>query len=147
MDRVKKAYSMIGERKGNCAQSVFTAFSEGLGLDEKTAYNIAQAFGGGMHVNGVCGAVTGAYMVLGLANPVSGESPRQGMDKIGALRDEFNRRFKELHGSLNCTELIDYDLTVPEEAMKARESGIFATKCPLFVRDAASIVEDLLKKA
>jgi C_GCAxxG_C_C family probable redox protein len=140
MDRSKIAAAMIGERKGNCAQSVFTAFSCGLGLDEKTAYNIAQAFGGGMHVNGVCGAVTGAYMVLGLANPVPGENPREHMDRL-----EFNRRFRELHGSLNCTELIDYDLTVPEEAAKARESGVFVTRCPVLVSDAVKILEDLLK--
>jgi C_GCAxxG_C_C family probable redox protein len=145
MDRAKKASDMIGGRKGNCAQSVFTAFSSGLGLDEKTAYNIAQAFGGGMHINSICGAITGAYMVLGLANPVSKENPRQSMEKLNALRDEFNRRFRGLYGTLNCAELIGYDLTVPEETAKARESGIFVTKCPVFVSDAVKILEDLLK--
>jgi C_GCAxxG_C_C family probable redox protein len=145
MDRAKKASDMIGGRKGNCAQSVFTAFSRGLGLDEKTAYNIAQAFGGGMHINSICGAITGAYMVLGLANPVSKENPRQSMEKLNALRDEFNRRFRGLYGTLNCTELIGYDLTVPEETAKAHESGIFVTKCPVFVSDTVEILEDLLK--
>ena len=138
---------MIGERKGNCAQSVLTVFSSGLGLDETTAYNIAQIFGGGMHVNSVCGAVTGAYMVLGLANPVADEeNSGQNTEKLRALQKEFNRRSKELHGSLNCTELIDYNLTVPEEAEKARESGIFVTGCPVFVSDAVKIIEGLLKQ-
>ena len=137
----------MAERKGNCAQSVFTAFSGELGLDERTAYNIAQGFGGGMYVNSVCGAVTGAYMALGLANPVPLEDHRQNYEKIRTLRNEFNRRFSELHGAITCTELLGYDFSKPEEAAKARESGIFATKCPIFVKDAASIVEDLLKKA
>ncbi|OGO17702.1 MAG: hypothetical protein A2Z15_03270 [Chloroflexi bacterium RBG_16_50_11] len=145
MDRAKKASGMIAERKGNCAQSVFTSFSDGLGLDEKAAFNIAQAFGGGMHINSVCGAVTGAYMALGLANPVSKGNPRQSMDKTSALIAEFNRRFKELYGTLNCTELLGYDLTKPEEAAKAREKGLFVTKCPEFVRDAVKIVESLLQ--
>jgi C_GCAxxG_C_C family probable redox protein len=136
---------MMEARQANCAQSVFTAFSGGLGLDERTAYNIAQAFGGGMHINSLCGAVTGAYMVLGLANPVSKENPRQSRNKLSSLRDEFNRRFREIYGTLNCTELTGYDLTIPEEAAKARENDIFVTKCPVFVSDAVKILEDLLE--
>jgi C_GCAxxG_C_C family probable redox protein len=146
MDRVKKAYEFMAGKKGNCAQSVFTAFSRDFGLDEKTAFNIAQGFGGGMSVNGVCGAVTGAYMVLGLANPVSEENAKQSYDKIKALKNEFNKKFKELHGALNCSELLGYNLTIPEQATEAREKELFNTKCPNFVRDAAKIVESLLKK-
>jgi C_GCAxxG_C_C family probable redox protein len=145
MDRVKKAYDFMAGRKGNCAQSVFTAFSSDLGLDEKTALNIAQGFGGGMYANGVCGAVTGAYMTLGLANPISKENPRQSYDKTRALMNDFSKKFKELHGSILCTELVGYDLSKPEEAAKARESGVFSTRCPNFVRDAAKIVESLLQ--
>ena len=146
MDRAKKASSMIAERKGNCAQSVFTAFSSGFGLDEKTAFNITQAFGGGMNMNSICGAVTGACMALGLADPVSKENPRQSMDKAKFLQAEFNRRFIEIHGGLTCTELLGYNLTDPEEAAKAKESGLFVTKCPVFVGDAVKIVEELLEQ-
>ncbi len=145
MDSMKKAYETMTGRKGNCAQSVFAAFSSDLGLDEKTAYNITQAFGGGMHVNSVCGAVTGAYMTLGLANPITPENARRNYEKIETLRNEFNRRFKEIYGSINCTDLLGYDITKPEEAAKARESDIFTAKCPNFVRDAAKILEDLLE--
>ena len=135
----------MARRKGNCAQSVFSAFSNDLGLDEKTADDIAQAFGGGMHVNSVCGAVTGAYMALGLANPVTPENAMRNYEKISTLRNEFNRRFKEIYGFINCTDLLGYDITKPEEAEKARESDVFTTKCPNFVRDAAKILEDILK--
>jgi C_GCAxxG_C_C family probable redox protein len=145
MDRAKEAYEIMAARRMNCAQSVFTAFSSGLGLDEKTAFNIAQAFGGGMHVNSVCGAVTGAYMTLGLANPASKENPRQNMDKTNALAAEFNRKLKELYVSINCTDLLGYDLTKPEAAAEAREKGLFVTRCPEFVRDSVKIVEALLK--
>jgi C_GCAxxG_C_C family probable redox protein len=146
MDRAKQAHETMASRKANCAQSVLTAFSEDFGLKQDTAYSIAQGFGGGMHINSTCGAVTGAYMALGLANPVSQENPRQSMEKISALINEFNRKFKELHGGLNCTELLGYDLSKPEEATKARENGLFASKCPEFVGDAAKIVESLLKR-
>ena len=145
MDKAEKAFAMMKEGKGNCAQCVFTTFSKELGLDEQTAYAIAQAFGGGMHINSICGAVTGAYMVLGLATPVSKDNPRENADKIGNFRDEFNRRFKEFYSSLNCTELTGYDLTNPEEVAKAAEKGVFDIKCPEFVRDSVKILESLLK--
>jgi C_GCAxxG_C_C family probable redox protein len=132
-------------KRANCAQSTLTAFSEDFGLNKNTAFSIAQGFGGGMHIDSICGAVTGAYMALGLANPVSEESPRQSMDKTNALINEFNRKFKELHGALTCTELLGYNLSRPEALNKARESGVFLSKCPVFVGDAVKIVEQLLK--
>jgi C_GCAxxG_C_C family probable redox protein len=147
MDNNKKAYETMASRKANCAQSLLTAFSEDYGLKLDKAYSIAQGFGGGMHINSICGAVTGAYMVLGLANPISKDNPRQSMDKVIALQAEFNRKFKELYHGLTCAELLGYDVSIPEEATKAREASVFTTKCPVFVRDAAKIVESLLKKA
>jgi len=146
-DRVKTARENMAEHKSNCAQSVITAFAEDLGLKKDIAYNLAQAFGGGMHIGSTCGAVTGAYMALGLANPPDNKDPKKHGEKFGALVAEFNRRFKEKYGGLNCTDLLGYNLTVPEEAAKAREKGVFAEKCPGFVTDAAKIVEDLLKKS
>ena len=136
----------MASRKANCAQSVVTAFSEDFGLNKDVAYSIAQGFGGGMHINSTCGAVTGAYMALGLANPVSKDNPRQSMEKFNALIVDFNRKFKELHDALNCTELLGYDLSIPEKAKEAREKGLFTTKCPVFVENAAKIVDSLLKQ-
>jgi C_GCAxxG_C_C family probable redox protein len=144
-ERAREAFVAMGDRKMNCAQTAFTSFCEELGLDRKTALQITQAFGGGMHINGTCGAVTGAYMALGLANPVSEENPRESMDKTNALAAEFNRQFTALHGSLNCTDLLGYNVTKPEESKKAREKGVFNTVCPPLVRDSVQIVEDLLK--
>jgi C_GCAxxG_C_C family probable redox protein len=146
MDKMKKAADFMAERKGNCAQSVFRVFSEEYGLDKKMALSIAQGFGGGMHINGACGAVTGALMVLGLASKAYQEDPKAIMDKVRALTAEFVRRFKELHGAVNCTELIGYDLSNPAQAKEAREGNVFTTKCPMFVNDAVKILETLLKQ-
>jgi C_GCAxxG_C_C family probable redox protein len=146
--KAKKAKEYMAERKSNCAQSVARVFSEELGLDENLALSVSQGFGGGMgHTSGVCGAVTGAYITLGLANKSSKENPRQSIDKTYGLMAEFSRKFKALHGSVNCTELLNYDLSKPEDMTAAREKGLFITKCPVFVEDAVKIVESLLKPA
>ena len=54
-------------KKGfNCSQAVFSSYSEQFGLDGDVACKVATGFGGGMRMAGTCGAVTGAFMVLGL---------------------------------------------------------------------------------
>jgi C_GCAxxG_C_C family probable redox protein len=146
MDKVNQAKENMAQRKSNCAQSVFRAFSQQLGLDEDLALSVSQGFGGGMgHTGSVCGAVTGAYMALGLANRTTKENPRQNVEKTYALIAEFTEKFKELHGSANCTELLGFDLTKPEEMVKARDKGVFLNMCPVFVADAVNIADDLLK--
>jgi C_GCAxxG_C_C family probable redox protein len=144
-DRVSQAYENMVNRRMNCSQSVFSAFADNLGLEKGLALRIAQGFGGGMaHTGQTCGAVTGAYMALGLAQQFTTDNARENIDKTYALIAEFNRKFKALHGSLNCTGLLGYDLSIPEKMAAAREQKVFITRCPVFVRDAVKIVESLL---
>jgi C_GCAxxG_C_C family probable redox protein len=145
IDRAKEAFEAMSAHKMNCAQTTFGSFAEDLGLERKTALEITQGFGGGMHINSICGAVTGAYMALGLANKIQPENPRAVMDKTNELIKEFNKKFTALYGSLYCTKLCGYNLSVPEQSAKAREKGVFTSVCPALVRDSVKIVEDLLK--
>jgi C_GCAxxG_C_C family probable redox protein len=141
----QKAYEKMAEHSMNCAQSVLTSFCEDFGLNKDLALKIARGFGGGMgQSKGICGAVTGAYMVLGLGlKPLT--DPLKNRAEMGNTMAEFNRRFKQLHGSLNCTELCGYDLSIPEKATEAHQKGVFANICPGLVRDAVKILEDILK--
>ena len=92
-----------------------------------------------------CGAVTGAYMVLGLAQRMSSEHPRESIDRTYELIHVFDLEFKVLHRSLICKELIDYDLSTTEGLAEARSKKVFTSVCPDFVRDAAKILERLLQ--
>jgi C_GCAxxG_C_C family probable redox protein len=146
MDRAGKAHELMATRTTNCAQAVISSFCEELGLNKNLAFRLAQGFGGGMHHSqGACGAVTGAYMVLGLSQKISNEKPREKLEANYALMAEFNKRFKALHKSLNCTELCGYDLSIPEKAAEAREKKVFSTTCAGYVRDAVKILEELLR--
>ncbi|MDP3565236.1 MAG: C-GCAxxG-C-C family protein [Methanoregula sp.] len=50
-----------------CSSAVFSAFADELGLDDRTAKKIACGFGAGISKTGnICGAVSGAIMVIGL---------------------------------------------------------------------------------
>jgi hypothetical protein len=65
-------------------------------------------------------------------------------DKTRSLVREFMQEFTQRHGSINCTELLGYNLSDPVEYEKAREKKLFVTKCQELVRDAALILEKKL---
>lgn len=65
MTHKEKAAALFDE-KFNCSQAVLGAFAEEYGLSEEQALHIALCFSAGMRKGEVCGAVSGAIMVLGL---------------------------------------------------------------------------------
>ena len=67
MESIEKARN--ARKKGyNCAQAVVCAFCERFGVDEQTAFRLAEGFGFGMGSMETCGAVSAMTMVAGLIN-------------------------------------------------------------------------------
>jgi len=126
--------------KFNCAQTVFSLFASDLGIDEKTALKISSGFGGGMACAETCGAVTGAYMVIGMKHGHATPNPDE-KAKTKILIQKFNEKFKQKHGSLICKNLTGFDISTPEGSSAAREEGVFNTKCPAFIKTACNILE------
>ena len=127
--------------KFNCAQTVFSLFAPELGIDEKTALKIASGFGGGMACAETCGAVTGAYMVIGLKHGHATPNPDEKANTKVLVR-QFNEKFKQAHGSLICKQLIGYDISTPEGSAAASVAGIFDTRCPVFIKTSCKIIEE-----
>ena len=126
----------------SCSQSVFSAFAPRFGLDRKTALKLASPFGGGVARRGeICGAVTGALLVLGLGRGADEPSGKEG---IYQLSQEFMRIFEQKHGTLLCRDLLGCDVSTDEGWQKVKATGKSSTVCPLLVRDAAEIVQALL---
>jgi C_GCAxxG_C_C family probable redox protein len=120
----------------NCAQSVFVTYAEQLGLDEETAAKISSGFGGGMHLGGTCGVVTGAFMVLGLK---FGDGKKRTYDKTA----EFTEKFLLRNPSIKCLDLLGADVRVKEEFEKAKSEGLFKCVCGRLVKDACEILEEM----
>lgn len=141
MDEPIQLAAQYFEKGYSCAQSLLCAFSGLTGMDEATAIRIASPFGGGIARQGeTCGAVTGALLVLGLKfGPQAGENN----DRAYNIAQEFLRRFREQHTSLQCKQLIHFDISQPQELQAAREAQVFHTTCPKLVRSAAEMVDSM----
>lgn len=126
--------------KFNCAQTVFSLFAPELGIDEKTALKIASGFGGGMACAETCGAVTGAYMVIGMKHGHS-NSDVEAKVNTKKLIQQFNTSFEKEHGSLTCKKLLDVDISTADGLAKARETAVFSSHCPRFIKTACQIIE------
>ena len=129
-----------------CSQSVLSAYAPLFDLDPELALRIAAPFGGGMGCMGeVCGAVTGALMVLGLKVGNTLAQDRASKEASYGLAREFAERFRKRHGSILCRELLGTDISTPEGLQAARARGLFKGICPILVRDSAEIVAELLE--
>ncbi|KHK01577.1 C-GCAxxG-C-C family protein [Desulfovibrio sp. TomC] len=128
----------------NCAQSMLVSFAAELGLETQTAIRLATGFGVGMARGGVCGVVSGAVMVLGLAGGGGGPGGAARKAATYARTREFYDQFIDRHGSLICRDLIGLDPSVSEGLDQARREHRFETVCVKLVSDAAAILEIML---
>lgn len=143
-DRREQAASIFSQGF-NCAQAVFSAYAPLQGLEEATALRIAGGLGAGMgRLQEVCGAVTGAILLIGLkygkVQPDDNAARERTYQKVRELVDQFRR----IHGSINCRELLGCNLNTEEGQRYAREHNLFDLRCEQYVRDAATLVEPLL---
>lgn len=125
----------------NCAQSVLLSFAKEINLDELTALKISAGFGGGMAMAETCGAVTGAYMVLGLKVQSETKTIQEikAETKLAVLK--FNGLFLARHGSLKCKKLLGVNISTPEGSAEANEKKLFDTVCSGLVASSAEILE------
>jgi len=144
MERSEKAIKLF--KTWNCNQSVLASWSPDFGVTEEMSFKIGLSYGGGMGRTGkTCGAVTGAYTVIGLwaANQVDDKAAQKKLAAEKVL--EFNRLFTDKFGYLECNELLGHDISNQEEVAVINEKKLFDTLCPFFVGRAADLLNDVLK--
>ena len=89
----------------NCAQSVLAAFTEETGLSDELSLAICSGFGFGMRCGSICGVVAAATVALGMCYPHTRENGAEGKRRSGELTKEFEARFMNQFGNLECREL------------------------------------------
>lgn len=136
MKHINEATELF-EKGYMCSQAVFAAFSQDFGLPKEQALKIGACFGSGMRKGEVCGACTGALMVLGLK---FGENKTES-DKACEL---FLDKFKDENGSYICRDLLNCDIGTEEGVRYAVENNLFKDFCPKMVESAARITKEIV---
>ncbi len=127
----------------NCAQSIFVAYYDIFGGIEsrETALKLALSFGGGLaRTQGVCGAVCGSAMLLGLKyGPVQSPTGDDIWNYHNIVR-EFMKDFEASNGSIYCKEIIRCDITTPDGYEKAHDN--LENYCVKAVLSAVDLLEE-----
>ena len=125
----KKMVAAEKKRSGkfNCAQSVICTYCRNIGIDEGTAFDLGNAFAAVMgNMEGTCGALVGAGIILGLKNKDRAKSMRE-------MR-QIMEQFKSRNGSTQC------------KILKGIETQKTLRECPDCVADAAEFLEQIIEK-
>jgi C_GCAxxG_C_C family probable redox protein len=135
MNRIEKAESLFMSGC-NCSQAVFAAFADEFGMDEELAKKVSCGLGGGVgRMREVCGAVSGAAMVLGM---------RANGDKAAAYPkiQEFAAKYRAETGSIVCRELLAGTGATTGGAPDARTPAYYRKRpCAELVRLAATLLD------
>lgn len=152
MDYNESKYGQIAEAnflKGyNCTQSVFLAFSDLHGMDEKTAARLSSSFGAGMgRLREVCGTVSGMFLVAGILYGYEDPKDYQGKKEHYGRIQELAHAFEEENGSIVCRELLGLNKKKDEPTPEQRTEEYYKKRpCGKLVYLAAAIMEQYIKE-
>ncbi len=142
MNRADEAMSLF--KSGCCcSQAVLATYGPSLGMSHEQCLAIACGFAGGMHMAETCGAVTGAFMVLGLRHAGAKSNKLEGRAASKAAIIEFTRKFEARRGTVRCRNLLGCDISTAEGMDQAKQQGLIARVCPQVVYEAAEILEQM----
>lgn len=147
MNRSEKAVALF-ESGYNCAQAVFVAFADVVGMDEEAALRLSSSFGGGVgRQREVCGAVSGMCMVAGALFGYDDVTDPKVKTEHYALIQEMCGKFREAFGSIVCRELLGAKTATTTPVPSARTPEYYATRpCAKFVGMCADILGEYIKE-
>ena len=142
MDRCEQAVGY--HKKGfNCCQSVLAAFQDVIGLTETQCLTLGGGFGAGAGTGELCGAVTGAVMVLDLLTPADPADVIGSKKRSVGQAKELQKRFAERFDALRCADLLQKKF-VPDDATPAAKALGLTGHCDIMIATAVEIVEQIL---
>ena len=144
-DHVERARELFCQGY-NCAQAVLCAFGDVTGLDRDAAARLASSFGGGLgRLREVCGAVSSAAIVLGIARGYDDPTDPEAKKNHYRLIQDFAERFTEANGSIICRELLSGVEATIGGAPEVRTEAYYAARpCPNLVASAAQLLDRML---
>ncbi len=147
MDHAKRAQELFYQGY-NCAQSVFCAFAEDMGLELDAAARLSSSFGGGLgRLRELCGALSGAELALGYLRGYSDVTDPALKSAHYARVRALAEAFREKNGTYICRELLKDVPTTPGGEPEPRTPEFYARRpCLRLVGEAAGLLDEMLKE-
>ena len=147
MTRGEKAELLFREGY-NCAQAIFCAYAEEIGMDRMTAAKLVSPLGGGMgRLREVCGAVSGALMVIGQLYGYGTPDKGDAKARLYFLEQTYAKRFAAKNGSYICRELLGLESGPSVPTPDARTAEYYQKRpCPQLCRSAADLLDELIEE-
>ncbi len=133
-------------KKFHCSQAVLAAFADECGLTEEQALKLGACFGSGMRKGEVCGACTGALMVLGSLYGQFDKADTESRLIANEVNDKMMNRFAEVCGSYICNDLLKCDISTKEGVEYAIANNLFTEFCPKMVANAVDVLERIIEE-
>ena len=127
---MKSRKELAAERKRcgshNCTQAVLCTYADYAGMSEEQIIHLGNSFAAGMgNMEGTCGALVGAGIVLGMHTHDKAKS-------VKGMR-QMMERFQQRNGATQC------------KLLKGVNDGKVLRECPLCVADACEFLEEQLE--
>lgn len=143
MTRKEKALDYFN-KEFHCSQAVLAAYADVCGLTEEKALMLGACFGSGMRKGEVCGACTGALMVLGALYGQYDKADAKSRQISNEVNDRMMNEFAKANGSYLCNTLLNCDVSTPEGVACAKSNQLFTEFCPKMVARAVDILEQII---
>lgn len=112
-------------------------------MNPEEVKRIACGFGGGMRQAEVCGAITGALMVIGMKYGNWEPFDTKAKTKCYEKTVEFEKEFQNIEGSIICRDLLKCGISTTEGFHYAMENNLCPKICQKIILSAILILKDL----
>lgn len=128
----------------NCAQSVAGVFCDSNSKpDKQTMFKLCNGLGGGVRHGELCGAISGAVLVIGMNCGFYKENDFDQKNYCNEKTIELIEKCKEQLGALTCRELLGVDIRCPLDHKSSEAREAYKIKCADFVKKAVEILENI----
>jgi len=141
MDRIETAVKLF-EKGSNCAQSILLSYADSIDIDKELASRLGAGLGGGVgRKQYICGAVNAGALVLsmkyGNSSPDEKDKKKESYKQVEA----FITKMEEELGDVNCSSLLEIDISSEQGIKKAKDLGLFKKVCPNCIRVVAHFLK------
>lgn len=137
MERIEKAVQLFDEGS-NCSQSILVSFADYVGFDQELAFRLGSGLGGGLgRKQYICGAVNAGALILSMKYGNKHPDEKEKKEESYKQVETFISKMEDELGDVNCSSLLNIDISSEEGKNEAKQLGLFKNVCPTCIHAVA----------